>query len=157
MGKRTTCESAPPKRRIQRRAQLLLTERLEQALDGALFPESLANGFVSPGGDENDRNCMPAETQFPLQLRSGHAGHDNIEKQALRRDNVARRQEVVCRGKCVRREPELLQEVRQRLTHGFVVVDDADERPCICYIRHLRPLSYLCHDTQDALLRQRAR
>ncbi|MGC1633846.1 MAG: hypothetical protein WA744_00230, partial [Candidatus Acidiferrales bacterium] len=58
-------------------------EGFKQALLGALFEHSRADSLVSVSSDEDDRNLLPANLQFVLELGSGHPRHGNVEDEAF--------------------------------------------------------------------------
>src|SRR5580704_18128309 len=73
--------SAHSKSGIERLTQSRVAERLEQALHGTLFEQAWTDCFILVSGDEDDRNLFPANRQFPLEIRSGHAPHGDVEDQ----------------------------------------------------------------------------
>jgi len=115
------------KRCIEGLEQSRVAERLEQAFRRAPFDQPLANLRISISGDEDNRNRLSPPHQFLLKIRPGHSRHSDIEEQtsglvdAIRREEIFRRRE---RAGC---ETELLQQVRQRLADGAVVVDYGDK------------------------------
>jgi hypothetical protein len=52
------------KRGVERRAQGRITERFEQAVDGALCDEARPGRLVSVSRDEDDRNFLPPQDQL---------------------------------------------------------------------------------------------
>ncbi len=112
---------------INRLEQSRIAEWLEQAFHGTLFDQQPANNHISISRNEDDRNRSSSSYQFLLKIRPGHSRHSDIEEQtsglvdAIRREEIFRRRE---RAGC---ETELLQQVRQRLADGAVVVDYGDK------------------------------
>jgi hypothetical protein len=76
------------------------------------------------GGDEDNRNGLSPPNQLLLKVRAGHPGHRDVEKQALSFTDDVRRKERFRGWECLNRETALSQQVRQRLPHGLVVIDD---------------------------------
>ena len=69
--------------RINGFEQVGFAEGFEEALDGALLKQTLADGGVRVGGDEDDGDFLPAKGQFALEIGSGHAGHGDVEDEAF--------------------------------------------------------------------------
>ena len=109
--------------RINRLEQSRVAEWLEQAFHGTLFDQALANDHISVGRNEDDRNRLSPPYQFLLKIRPGHSRHSNIKEQASGLVDAIRREELFRRRERAGRKTELLQQVRQRLADGFVVVD----------------------------------
>ena len=142
--------SAPWQGGIQRRLQFLLTERLEQAGYRALRDELPAQALIGTSGDENNRNRLAAHAQLVLQLRSGHAGHGDIQYQATRRRDAAGPQKFVRRGERLRCESELAQQVRKRFADRLIIVDDGYDQRCGDYLDARGLLGSWGHEMQDA-------
>jgi hypothetical protein len=89
--------SANSKCGIERLTQSSVAEWLEQAIHGALFSQACTDSLITLGGDKDDRDCLPANRQFPLQIRPGHARHVDIEDQAPGITDAIGRDELLCR------------------------------------------------------------
>ena len=70
---------------------------------------------------------MPPAYQFLLQLPARHPGHRHVEQQTARLGPI-RREERFGGREGLSRKTQLPQQIRQRFTHGLVVVDDRDQR-----------------------------
>ena len=103
-----------PESRIQRCNHGFVAERLEQALDGTLFDESLTQVLVPSCGDEDNRHRLSAPCQFLLQLGSGHTGHGDIKHQACGLRNTIGREKIFRRRKRPRFVTQFFQQIRQR-------------------------------------------
>lgn len=62
--------------------------------------------------------------QFFLQIETAHAGHDDIEYQTSGLANAIRCEELVSRRKSQDRKTKFLEQVREGLANGFVVIND---------------------------------
>src|SRR5438128_866825 len=122
--------------RIQQR---LLAEWFEQEIHRATPQGSRAQLLVSVRGDENDRYDPMARHQAALQLEPAHSRHAHVEDQAVRLMRAIRAQELLGRSKRLHSKPDGPEQPPHRLTYGFVVVDDRDERE----VRHRGPLRSL--------------
>src|ERR1700675_160428 len=80
---------------VERLTQSRVAEWLEQAIYSALVQQAGSDSFIRLSGDENDRNLLPANCQFLLQIGPGHARHDDIEDQALGLTNAIGREELL--------------------------------------------------------------
>ena len=69
---------------------------------------------------------MPATNQLALQLRSGHAGHDNVQDQTPRVGDAIGSEELLRRSEGFCRETDFPQQVRERFAHGLIVINDRD-------------------------------
>src|SRR5580704_951026 len=110
--------------RINGLKQSRVAEGLEQALDRTLFEQLRAHSLVCAGGDEDDRNPVPAKLQFPLKVGSAHPRHGDVEDQALGLADAIGGEELFRRREGADCKAELLHQVGQRLAHRFVVVND---------------------------------
>src|SRR5580704_15985125 len=75
--------SSPPQCSLKCLKHRSIAEWLKQALHRTLFEQLGAHSLISAGGDEDNRNLLPAKLQFLLKLRSGHARHGDIKDQAF--------------------------------------------------------------------------
>src|SRR6185436_4905349 len=89
--------SGHPECGIERLKQSRLAEWLEEALHGPQFEHPWTNTFISASGDEHDRNLLPAERQFPLQIGSRHARRGDVEYQTSCPANTISREELLRR------------------------------------------------------------
>src|SRR5712692_4580154 len=103
--------SAHPKRGVERLNQGPLAERFEQALHGALFEHSRADGLISVSRDEDDRNILPAKLQFPLEIVSLHARHGDVQDETISLGDVIRGEELFRRRERMGRKAQLAQQV----------------------------------------------
>src|SRR5258706_545791 len=94
---------------------------------GTLLEQARTDRLVSEGCDEHDRNLLPAKHQLALEIRAGHARHGDVEDQALGLPDGIGREEFLCRREHRDRKAEFAQQVRQRLAHGLVVIDDRNQ------------------------------
>src|SRR6266446_2345000 len=78
---------------IERLQKGPFAERLEQTLDGTMVDQALPDGLIGPRGDVDDRNLRSAASQLRLEVRPAHAGHCDIQNQALRLAELIRREE----------------------------------------------------------------
>src|SRR5262245_39016889 len=108
---------------IYRLKKRRLAEWLEQALHGPLFEHPWPDGRIFPSGDVNDRNLLPATSQFLLEIRAGHTWHRDVENQALRLPDELRREELFGRGERLNHETARPQQVRKGFPHGLVVIN----------------------------------
>jgi len=92
---------------MERIKQSRVAEWLEQALHRTLFEQLLANRFICAGGDEDDRNLLPAKLQFPLQVGTAHPRHCDVEDQATGLADAIGREELFRRRKCSDGKAEL--------------------------------------------------
>jgi hypothetical protein len=53
------------------------------------------NGRISVSGDEHDRDISPLKLQFPLEIRSRHTRHGNVEDQAVSFSDAIGREELL--------------------------------------------------------------
>src|SRR5262249_11452929 len=72
-----------PQRRLESVEEGRIAERLVEAFDCALLKYTAAQGVVSIGCDEDDRNVVAADLQLPSQFGPRHAGHHHIENQTF--------------------------------------------------------------------------
>src|SRR5258706_4269455 len=107
--------------------QSRLAEWFEQARHGTLLEQARTDRLVSEGCDKHNRNLLPAKHQLALEIRSGHSRHGDVEDQALGLADGIGREEFLCRRKHRDRKAEFAQQVRQRLAHGLVVIDDRNQ------------------------------
>src|SRR5258706_1200529 len=107
--------------------QSRLAEWFEQARRGTVLEQARTDRLVSEGCDEHDRNLLPAKHQLALEIRAGHARHGDVEDQALGLPDGIGREEFLCRREHRDRKAEFAQQVRQRLAHGLVVIDDRNQ------------------------------
>src|SRR5688572_22424036 len=143
-------------RSIERGPKLQLAERLEQARRRAALHKHLADGRINPGGDEYHWHPNATRNKLLLQLGTRDAWHANVQQQALRPEQILERQKLLCRGEPPRGEPELPQQIGQRLAHRFVVINDRHEwlrRRCL---RCTRPIRACCHEGHDVPLHSSA-
>src|SRR5918993_1185075 len=113
--------------------QSRLAERLEQALHGSLRQHARADAIVSSRRDVDDWNLEPSARQLLLEIGSGHARHRDVQDQAPRLANEPRREELFGRRERPGAEAAHLEQIRERLPYGLVVVDDRHERPLAHY------------------------
>ena len=85
---------------MERLEQSRVAEWLEQALHRTLCEQLLANRLICAGGDEDDRNLLPAELQFPLKAGSTHPRHGDVEDQAFGLSDAIGREELFRRREC---------------------------------------------------------
>ena len=111
------------KRPIESLQQRGIAEWLEKARHGTLCQNSRAYTFVPVRCDEDDRNLLPSALQFPLQLRSGHPRHADVEDQTIGLLDVFGGKELLRRRERMRGEAEFPQQVGQRLAYGFIVIN----------------------------------
>src|SRR5216683_3296772 len=109
--KKVANRSAPSKCGIECLKQSSVAEWLEQALHRPLFEHSWTNSLISVGGNEDDRNVLPAKLQFPLQIRSGHARHGDVEDQTSGLADAIGREELFRRRERAGSKAELPQQV----------------------------------------------
>jgi len=64
---------------IQGLKQGRVAEWLEQEFNGSLLERSPADNLVLLTTDEDDRNAVSAKLQFPLEIKSSHARHGDVE------------------------------------------------------------------------------
>lgn len=79
---------------VERAKESCVAEWLEEALHGALREHAWTDSLICVSGDEDYRNLLPATRQFPLEIRSGHAGHGDVEDQTSGLADVIRREEL---------------------------------------------------------------
>src|SRR5436190_16189227 len=94
---------------IDRLEKRRVAERLEQALHGTASEQTWTDRLICLGGDIDDRKFRLAAPQLELEIRSAHAGHGDVENQALRLVDVLRRQKLFrrCKGpNCVAEFPQ---------------------------------------------------
>jgi len=96
---------------IKRLKQGRVAEWLEQAFHRPLFEHSRAYRLISLSGDEDYWNPLPTKLQFPLEARSGHSGHGNVEDQASGLVDTIRREELLWRAERPNRKAERFQQV----------------------------------------------
>src|SRR5215470_5624803 len=102
---------ARSKSSIERPQQSRIAEWFGQALHCPLFEQARADCFISVSRNEDDRDIMPAKRQFPLEIRSRHSWHGDIEDQASGLTNVIGRQELLRRRERLNRIAEPAQQV----------------------------------------------
>ena len=85
------------KYRINRIEQSRVAEWLEQEFNGSLLERSPADNLVLVSTDEDNRNGVSAQLQFPLEIKSSHDRHGDVEdetssvNQAIRSEELFRR------------------------------------------------------------------
>src|SRR5580692_7443782 len=99
------------KRRVESLQQSSIAEWLEQARHRALCQNSRADSFIPIRSDEDDRNVPPTKFQFPLEFRSGHARHADVEDQAVGQADVFGGKELFRRRERTCAETEFPQQV----------------------------------------------
>src|SRR5262245_57310369 len=119
--------SRPRKRGGQRRAEILLAERLGQAGHDPLIEKAGRKALARESRNEDDWNRVSLPKQFPMQLGSRHAGHYDVQDQALRFADAIASQELFRRREGSRRVAQHHEKVRQRLAHRLIIIDDCDE------------------------------
>ena len=70
---------------------------------------------------------LTATRQLPLQVRSRHAGHTDVEDQATGLADAIGGEKLFRRGERLDAEAERPDQVGQRLAYGFVIIDDRHE------------------------------
>ena len=100
------------------------TIKLISAALKVLRPKARADGLVPLSSDEDDRNLQLAAYQLPLQIRTSHSRHGDVEDQESGLGLSIGRQKLFCRRENAGLEAERLQQIGQGLSHGLVVVDD---------------------------------
>src|SRR5581483_724044 len=123
-----TLVSAVRQRELDRVEQRGLAERLQEAIDHSCVEQAGTQVFAAVGGDEYDRDRLSPAHQFLMQGGSGHRGHRDVEDQAIGLVDESGSEELLRRRERARGVAERLQQVRERLAHGQVVVDDRDQR-----------------------------
>src|SRR6185369_2912321 len=80
--------------------------------------------------DEDDRNLLTANREFPLEIWSSHTRHRHVEQQTACLTKRVGSQELFRGRKRLRVKTEFVQQIRQRLAHRFVIIDYGDKRTC---------------------------
>src|SRR4051812_4536046 len=100
-------------RLIQRR----LAERLEKTFYRSQLGQTRPDDLIPLGRYVDDRNRLPPARQLALEIRPGHSGHCNIEDQTSGLADIVRFQKLFGGREYLHAEPELLEQVRQRLPY----------------------------------------
>lgn len=79
------------------------------------------------GSYKNNGNPFVLLTQLLLQFDSAHSGQAHIEYQARRVIAIVTGEKFFNRGKCSGRKAGRLHYASQRLSKGFVIIDDGDD------------------------------
>lgn len=112
------------KRQINGVEQSRVAEWFEQTLYCTLCEHLGPNSLFSLSGDEDNRNLSLAKLKFPLQLRSAHSRHGNVEDQATSLVKRVGRKKLLRGGECMGCKAELAEEVGQRFADRLVVIND---------------------------------
>jgi len=104
--------------------QSRVAEWFEQTLYCTLCEHLGPNSLFSLSGDEDNRNLSLAKLKFPLQLRSAHSRHGNVEDQATSLVKRVGRKKLLRGGECMGCKAELAEEVGQRFADRLVVIND---------------------------------
>src|SRR5262245_42930985 len=86
--------SVPSQRAGDGVQQRRLAEWLAKARHGPRFERAGTDGLVSVGGDEDNRDRLPAQRELPLEVEPRHAGHGDVEDQAAGLADNVRREEI---------------------------------------------------------------
>ena len=108
--------------------QRLLAEGLEQAIHGALREHPRPDVLNSVRRDEHDRNATLAAGQLTLQVGAAHAGHADVQNQALGAGETLRVEEPLGGRERRHREAERFQQPFEGLADGGIVVDYRNQR-----------------------------
>ncbi len=79
-------------------------------------------------GDEDDRQDRTAQVQLLLELQTAHAGHAHIEHQAARLPGIVALEKLLSRRQRGGGESHRLEQQSQRVSNGFIVIDDEYDR-----------------------------
>src|SRR5271165_4504973 len=104
-------------------AQVLLVERLKQALNGTSSEKIRAEVSIGVTRDEDNRDVQFTTAQFALQLRSRHARHRHVQYQTLSVSEHIGSQKSLCRSKGYGSKPKSPQKIGQRLARRHIVID----------------------------------
>ena len=106
--------------------ELGFLERLLDEVLGAFLHRRHGHGHVAVAGDEGHRQRRAALEQPILQLKAAHAFHADVGDEAGDLARVEAREERLGRIEAFDAVVLAFEQPLQRVTHGFVVVDDVD-------------------------------
>ncbi len=109
---------------------------LFEEIDGAAFQRSAGMREIAVTGQKHDGQRAVALKQGLLQRQSIHAAHAQVEQQAAAPVRLPGVQTGFRTGEQTRAIATKIQQQRQRIAHGFVIVDDGDNR--ISHAWHLQ-------------------
>jgi hypothetical protein len=130
----------------ERIQQVRVAERLEQTGDRPSRYETWLQRSVALRRDEDRRNAVPLAQQFSVEIRAIQSGQSDVQDQAAGLGNRVTSEEGLSRRESLSVEAEMPQQVRQRFSDRYIVVDDAYE-PAVD--RHVSHGSLLMLDTLD--------
>jgi hypothetical protein len=107
----------------QRLPQRNVAEWLQKYVHRSLFEHPLMDRLVSLTGNEDDRNLVAATLELLLQIKTTHTWHSDIQYQTHGSVNAVGYKEFIGRRKSKSRKTEFLQQVRERLANGYVVIN----------------------------------
>jgi|SRR6516162_2263148 len=117
--------SLASKRGVERLQQGSVAKRLEKTCHDILSVST--SSLIPLTRDEDDRNIVPASSEFPMEIRPGHARHADIDDQTVAVAEIIGSKELFGRGKRKDAIPEFLEQTGQRFPYRLVVIDDRHE------------------------------